>query len=54
VTPQGQVYAIARLHQKTELAGVCFSAEGSTLFVNAYRPGKTLAVKGPWRDYAAA
>lgn len=48
VTPQGEVYNFARLHQQTELAGACFSPDGSTLFVNVYSPAKTLAIKGPW------
>ena len=47
-TPDGAVYPFARLHQHTELAGVCFSPDGSTLFVNAYSPAKTLAITGPW------
>src|SRR5690606_27101844 len=48
VTPKGEVYNFARLHQQTELAGACFSPDGSTLFVNIYSPAKTLAIKGPW------
>ncbi|WP_207774733.1 alkaline phosphatase PhoX [Sphingosinicella sp. YJ22] len=48
VTPEGQVYPVARLHAQTELAGACFSTDGSTLFVNLYRPGRTLAITGPW------
>lgn len=48
VTPDGRVYTIARLLAETELAGACFAPDGRTLFVNAYRPGKTLAITGPW------
>ncbi|MEO7177673.1 MAG: alkaline phosphatase PhoX [Allosphingosinicella sp.] len=48
VTPAGEVYDVARLHGGSELAGVCFSADGKTLFVNVYSPGKTLAITGPW------
>lgn len=48
VTPAGKTYTLARLNADTELAGVCLSADGSTLFVNAYHPGKTFAVTGPW------
>ncbi|MEZ5656595.1 MAG: DUF839 domain-containing protein [Sphingobium sp.] len=48
VTPDGVVYPLARLRAQTELAGVCFSPDGSTLFVNIYDPGKTLAIRGPW------
>ncbi|MGK6317873.1 alkaline phosphatase PhoX, partial [Neorhizobium sp. DT-125] len=47
VTPDGQLYPFARLRAHTELAGACFSPDGSTLFVNAYSPGKTLAITGP-------
>lgn len=50
VTPQGEVYPLAKLHVQTELAGACFSADGSTLFVNIYSPGRTLAISGPWHD----
>ncbi len=48
VTPEGNVYAFARLREQTELAGACFSPDGSTLFVNIYSPAKTLAIRGPW------
>lgn len=48
VNQHGEVYAFARLHQQTELAGACFSPDGSTLFVNIYSPSKTLAIQGPW------
>lgn len=53
VTPDGQVYTFAKLHAQTELAGACFSPDGSTLFVNAYSPGKTLAITGPWNAFTA-
>ena len=48
VTPEGRVYAIARLRVDTELAGACFSPDGRILFLNIYRPGKTVAITGPW------
>ncbi|WAJ71857.1 alkaline phosphatase PhoX [Catenovulum adriaticum] len=48
VTPQGELYAFARLRTQTETAGACFSPDGQTLFVNIYSPAKTLAIKGPW------
>lgn len=48
VTPSGRLYPFARLRAQTELAGACFSPDGSTLFVNLYRPGKTLAITGRW------
>jgi secreted PhoX family phosphatase len=61
VTPQGKVYAIGGLPRTnptdplptTELAGACFSPDGTTLFVNAYWPGMTLAITGPWRRFQA-
>lgn len=48
VTPNGRAYPLARLKRQTELAGACWSPDGSTLFVNAYSPAMTLAVSGPW------
>ena len=48
IAPTGAIYPIARLRTQTELAGVCFSPDGSTLFVNVYQPAKTLAITGPW------
>ena len=50
ITPGGQVYPIGQnLYNSSELAGACFSPDGSTLFVNIYEPGITLAITGPWR-----
>ncbi|MCH2161824.1 MAG: PhoX family protein [Phycisphaerales bacterium] len=34
---------------RSELAGLCASPDGSTLFVNLQQLGKTLAITGPWR-----
>jgi secreted PhoX family phosphatase len=50
VTPQGEVYAIARnvFTGNSEFAGAVFSPDGSTLFVNLYYPGLTYAITGPW------
>ncbi|WP_447952876.1 alkaline phosphatase PhoX [Sphingopyxis chilensis] len=53
ITPDGRVYAFARLHAQTELAGACFSPDGRTMFVNVYSPAKTLAISGPWRTATA-
>lgn len=44
----GRQYPLARLRERTELAGACFSPDGRYLFVNAYSPARTLAVWGPW------
>lgn len=54
VTPDGRIYTLARLNARTELAGVCFSPDGGIMFVNAYNPGRTLAITGPWRSFRAA
>lgn len=48
VTPQGQIYKLARNRMNnSEFAGAVFSLDGSTLFVNIYSPGLTLAINGP-------
>ncbi|MFE9648467.1 PhoX family protein [Streptomyces sp. NPDC006365] len=58
VTRRGEVYAMARNRQAIgtpeepewgEFAGVTFSPDGRTMYVNCYRPGTTFAVTGPWR-----
>ena len=47
VTPQGQYYPLARnALNNSEFAGICFSPDGKTMFVNIYRPGMTLAIWG--------
>lgn len=49
VTPRGEFYVIGRNPTAgRELAGVCFSPDGRTLFVNTQTPGYTLAITGPW------
>ena len=54
VTPEGKLYTIGRHPGETELAGACFSPDGSTLFLNLYSPGRTLAITGPWQSFGAA
>jgi secreted PhoX family phosphatase len=49
VTPEGRIYRLART-SISELAGATFSPDGSTLFVNIQRPGRTLAITGPWEN----
>ncbi|MER5215245.1 PhoX family protein [Streptomyces sp. NPDC002838] len=58
VTRRGEVYAVARGRQNIgtpdepewgEFAGVTFSPDGRTMYVNCYTPGTTFAVTGPWR-----
>jgi secreted PhoX family phosphatase len=49
IRPDGSMYPLAdNPHSDSELAGVCFSADGETLFVNIQYPGVTLAISGPW------
>ncbi|MGJ8680208.1 alkaline phosphatase PhoX [Paraglaciecola sp.] len=52
VTPKGELYCFAQLRIQTETAGACFSADGSTLFLNIYSPTKTVAITGPWDHFA--
>lgn len=53
VTPKGEIYVIAEnVNPKRELAGCCFSPDGSTLFFNVQTPGYTLAITGPWAQAA--
>ena len=51
ITPTGEIerFAANRFND-SELAGVCFSPDGGTLFVNIQSPGTTFAIKGPWRS----
>lgn len=58
VTSDGRAYAIARNairhdpdESNTEFAGVCFSPDGRTMFVNQYAPGVTFAITGPWERF---
>jgi secreted PhoX family phosphatase len=49
IGPDGIQYAIAdNPYSDSELAGICFSPDGETLFVNIQYPGMTLAITGPW------
>ena len=53
VTPQGDLYKFARnAVSQSELAGACFSPDGTTLFVNIQVDGLTLAITGPWHNRA--
>jgi secreted PhoX family phosphatase len=53
ITPEGAVFDFARnLADTREFAGVCFSPDGETLFVNLQgwlRRSATYAIRGPWR-----
>ena len=47
ITPKGRYYPIARnALNNSEFAGICFSDDGKTMFVNIYNPGMTLAIWG--------
>ncbi len=49
IRPDGGQYMIANnAYSDSELAGVCFSPDGKTLFVNIQYPGITIAITGPW------
>lgn len=50
INPEGKPYRFGRnALNKSELTGVHFSPDGSTLFVNVQRPGFTLAITGPFK-----
>lgn len=50
ITNEGKMYQIGHVEVKSEVAGACFSPDGTTLFVNIQKdPGQTLAITGPWR-----
>ena len=49
ITPTGEMYEIVRNMKSTgEFAGICFSPDGTTLFVNMQLEGSTLAITGDW------
>jgi secreted PhoX family phosphatase len=49
IQPDGIQYSLAdNAYTNSELAGVCFSPDESTMFVNIQVRGLTLAVTGPW------
>ncbi|QES44446.1 Tat pathway signal sequence domain protein [Streptomyces venezuelae] len=59
LTRGGEVYAMARNRQNIgtpeepewgEFAGVTFSPDHDTMYVNCYTPGTTFAVTGPWHE----
>lgn len=49
VRPDGSQYPIAdNAYNRAELCGICFSPDGSVMFVNVQQVGVTLAITGPW------
>ncbi|HLV68156.1 MAG TPA: alkaline phosphatase PhoX [Polyangiaceae bacterium] len=54
ITTKGKLLDLARNARSSgELAGVCFSPDGTLLFVNLYNEGITVAIRGPFRELAA-
>ena len=51
ITPNGELYALAKLKIASETAGACFSPDGTILFINIQSPTKTLAITGPWDSF---
>lgn len=50
ITPQRTIYKFAwNALNESDVSGVCFSTDGSTMFLNILEPGLTLAVTGPWK-----
>ena len=50
VTPEGNIYKFGKNSlNDSEFAGVTFSPDGTTLFVNIQNPGLTLAITGPFQ-----
>lgn len=49
IRPDGTQYEVCdNAYSDSELAGACFSPDGTILFVNIQYPGMTLAITGPW------
>jgi secreted PhoX family phosphatase len=49
IRPNGSEYLVAHnAYTDSEVAGVCFSPDGKTMFLNIQYPGMTLAITGPW------
>lgn len=55
IRPDGSVerFAMNRVSD-SEMAGVCFSPDGRTMFVNIQEQGMTLAIQGPWSSPSRA
>jgi secreted PhoX family phosphatase len=49
IRPDGSQYLVAHnAYSESEVAGVCFSPDGKTMFLNIQYPGMTIAITGPW------
>jgi hypothetical protein len=54
IQPDGQQYLLAdNAYTRSELAGICFSPDGKTMFLNIQENGMTLAINGPWSELAS-
>ncbi len=52
IRPDGSQYVVANnAYSSSEVAGVCFSPDGRTMFLNIQYPGMTLAVTGDWSQF---
>ena len=52
IRPDGSQYEVAsNPHSRSELAGVCFSPDGETMFLNIQYPGMTVAITGDWGQF---
>ena len=55
VTPEGNLYKFGKNSlNDSEFAGVTFSLDGTTLFVNIQNPGLTLAITGPFQPVSTS
>ena len=58
-TPNGKIYTLGKVSSQnsTEIAGVCFSPDGTRMGLNLQHAGKTLIISGDWakiRDFSLA
>jgi secreted PhoX family phosphatase len=52
IRPDGSQYEVmSNAYTQSELAGVCFSPDGTTMFINIQYPGITLAITGDWGQF---
>lgn len=49
-TPNGKMYTLGKVssNNSTEIAGVCFSPDGSKMALNLQHAGKTIVITGDW------
>ncbi|BBG05742.1 hypothetical protein C8E95_7106 [Pseudonocardia autotrophica] len=50
ITPDGDVYPIARSQMGSEFTGPAFSPDGAVLFAGIQKPGVLFAITGPWQQ----